>query len=236
MERTSQGTTRSQRRLKMSDLARATDTPKSTIHHYVQLGLLPEPVKTSRNMAYYEPGCVDRIRLIRMLQTHHRLTLAEIGGIVAAAGSDEELRARLELNMWVFDSADEDSVGIDAAARACSLKRGQIDSLLEAGLITPLVRGRFDRADIEAGRRYADAFAFGFTIDDLRFYTELLGEVVDREFALREQAIAGMDDTDNAEATLRMGRNAQVIRTYLLRRIFQERVSRMRNLSTEDES
>ncbi len=51
-----------------------------TIKHYLREGLLPEPVKTSRNMAYYPPEFVDRIRLIKRLQEERFMPLKAIKG------------------------------------------------------------------------------------------------------------------------------------------------------------
>ena len=42
--------------LKMSELAEASGVSAGTIKHYLREGLLPEPVRTSRNMAYYPPS------------------------------------------------------------------------------------------------------------------------------------------------------------------------------------
>ena len=39
--------------LKMREVVNATGVPKSTIILYVNTGLLPQPVRTQRNMAYY---------------------------------------------------------------------------------------------------------------------------------------------------------------------------------------
>ena len=52
--------------------------PAPTIKHYLREGLLPEPVKTSRNMAYYPPEFVDRIRLIKRLQEERFMPLKAI--------------------------------------------------------------------------------------------------------------------------------------------------------------
>ena len=38
--------------MRMNQLMVATGLPKSTLLYYVELGLLPRPVKTSPNMAY----------------------------------------------------------------------------------------------------------------------------------------------------------------------------------------
>ena len=51
--------------LKISELAERADVPVATVRHYLREGLLPEPVKTSRNMAYYPPEFAERIRLIK---------------------------------------------------------------------------------------------------------------------------------------------------------------------------
>jgi predicted DNA-binding transcriptional regulator AlpA len=48
--------------LKMKELAEASGVSAGTIKHYLREGLLPEPVKTSRNMAYYPPEFVERIK------------------------------------------------------------------------------------------------------------------------------------------------------------------------------
>ena len=54
--------------LKISELAEAAGVPVATVRHYLREGLLPEGRKTSRNMAYYPPELVERIRLIKTLQ------------------------------------------------------------------------------------------------------------------------------------------------------------------------
>ena len=64
--------------LRMKQLAEASGVPAPTIKHYLREGLLPEPVKTSRNMAYYPQEFVERIRLIEL---HHHLSRRnEVGG------------------------------------------------------------------------------------------------------------------------------------------------------------
>ena len=64
--------------LKMKELSEASGVSAGTIKHYLREGLLPEPVKTSRNMAYYPPEFVERIRLIKQLQEERFLPLRVI--------------------------------------------------------------------------------------------------------------------------------------------------------------
>ena len=68
--------------LRMGELAEASGVPAPTIKHYLREGLLPEGVKTSRNMAYYPPEFVDRIRLIKRLQEERFMPLKAIKGVL----------------------------------------------------------------------------------------------------------------------------------------------------------
>ena len=88
--------------LRMRDLVEQTGVPKSTILYYLQQGLLPEPVKTSHNMAYYDPQCITRIRYIQNLQRRHRLSLSEIRLMVETRGEDADLSIYIELNDIIF--------------------------------------------------------------------------------------------------------------------------------------
>ncbi len=58
---------------------------KATIHHYCALGLLPAPVKTAHNMAYYAPDCVERVEVVRALAERH-LPLAEVRAAIDEHG------------------------------------------------------------------------------------------------------------------------------------------------------
>src|SRR4051794_30167222 len=67
--------------LKISELAAQSGVSAGTIKHYLREGLLPEPIKTSRNMAYYPPDFVDRIRLIKRLQEERFMPLRHIKNV-----------------------------------------------------------------------------------------------------------------------------------------------------------
>ena len=68
--------------LKMSELAERSGVSAATIKHYLREGLLPEPVRTSRNMAYYPPDFVERIQLIKRLQEDRFMPLRLIKQVV----------------------------------------------------------------------------------------------------------------------------------------------------------
>ena len=53
------------RHLKMAELSSRSGIAASTIRHYLRLGLLPEPLRTARTMAYYGPEHLERLAYIR---------------------------------------------------------------------------------------------------------------------------------------------------------------------------
>src|SRR5215207_4865536 len=92
--------------LRISELAERADVPVATVRHYLREGLLPEPVKTSRNMAYYPPEFVDRIRLIKQLQEERFMPLRVIRGLLERERREpERLRAMIELEDRILDRA-----------------------------------------------------------------------------------------------------------------------------------
>src|SRR5438477_7938307 len=94
--------------LKMRELAAASGVSAGTIHHYLREGLLPEPVKTSRNMAYYPPGFVERLRLIKQLQEERFMPLRVIRELLDRPDTDpDRLRAMVEVEDRILASAIE---------------------------------------------------------------------------------------------------------------------------------
>jgi DNA-binding transcriptional MerR regulator len=61
--------------LRKKEQIEATGLRKSAILFYLEQGLLPKPVKTSRTMAYDPPECSGRLQFIKTLQNSHHLPL-----------------------------------------------------------------------------------------------------------------------------------------------------------------
>lgn len=64
--------------LRVGELSRRTGVSTSAINYYVREGLLPPPLKTAPNMAYYDPGYVDMINSIKIFQREKGMRLTEI--------------------------------------------------------------------------------------------------------------------------------------------------------------
>ena len=68
--------------LRIGELAkRAAVTPR-TIRFYIQEGLLPEPLYTQKNMAYYGEDLVEKVRAIKKAQKERYLPLVVIRKIL----------------------------------------------------------------------------------------------------------------------------------------------------------
>ena len=120
--------------LRMGELAEASGVPVPTIKHYLREGLLPEPVKTSRNMAYYPPEFVDRIKLIKQLQEERFMPLKAIKSVLDE--DPERARALVELEDRILDRALAGERSRTSAAEArerYGVPKEVLDRLAELG-------------------------------------------------------------------------------------------------------
>src|SRR5436190_14497445 len=102
--------------MKISELAEASGVSAGTIKHYLREGLLPEPVKTSRNMAYYPAEFVERIRLIKQLQEERFMPLRVIKSMLDE--EPERARALVELEDRILEHALKGEEQTRVTARA----------------------------------------------------------------------------------------------------------------------
>ena len=92
--------------LKMKELAEASGVSAGTIKHYLREGLLGDGngvVKTSRNMAYYPPEFVERIKLIKQLQEERFMPLKVIKAMLDR--DPEGAQALVELEDRILERA-----------------------------------------------------------------------------------------------------------------------------------
>ncbi len=127
--------------LKISRLAEMAGVSVPTVKHYVREGLLPRPVKTSRNMAYYCKTCIDKIRLVKKLQKEKFLPLEVIKSLIDSGESwDEELAlGKTLLKTDRFKSGTE-PVLRSQVENLIGYALEKIDILEKKGLIHPLLK------------------------------------------------------------------------------------------------
>jgi DNA-binding transcriptional MerR regulator len=198
--------------LKMSELAERSGVSAGTIKHYLREGLLPDPVKTSRNMAYYPPEFIERIRLIKRLQEERFMPLRLIKGVIEE--DPDRARAMVELEDRILERAAAASER-GRASRAEVRRRYEIpanvlDRLEELGVLTPNSRGYDDDdvAIIEAISRFrAGGYdeQLGFTVYDTLRYREALEPLVAEEVRTLLDRLVGEVDADRAVEVITAG-------------------------------
>lgn len=221
--------------LRMQDLVRATGVPKSTILHYLNEGLLPPPVKTSRNMAYYSPDCVTRLGFIKVMQTKYRLSLALIKQLFKEGKPGAEIEPFLELRSYIFGRKERELLDLAAFCQATGLTAPEVEAWRQGELLLPLEADRFDAEDVAIGRILKGCRGLGLGPLEAAFYPRLAKEIVDREMALRDRLVKGMSLEDNATLTLEMTRAARALRPYIIDRMFQHRVMARKRFDGEGE-
>ena len=219
--------------LRMRELMEATGVPKSTILHYVAQGLLPEPHRTGRNMAYYDAACVERTKLIKAMQGRYSFPLEKIKQLLAAMDRGEDVAPFVDLDAVVFGVPTGREMDEAAFREATGLKTEQISELLATGLLLPLKEGVYSGDDIDAGRIFAAGLAQGLRPSDLGFYAKIAGEVVDHEMRLRQRLTGHLPDGQDARVTAELTRGARTLRNYVIDRVFQRRVAKARTLKDE---
>jgi DNA-binding transcriptional MerR regulator len=201
--------------LKMSELAERSGVSAGTIKHYLREGLLgsgDEVVRTSRNMAWYPPAYVERIRLIKRLQEERFMPLKVIAQVMA--DDPDRAAALIELEDRILERAISDQE-TGRLSRADVRDRYDVpdpvlDRLAEIGILTPTRRG-YDADDVAIiaaiSRFRAGGYdeALGFTVYDTLRYKEALEPLVEEEVGTLLERLAGEVEPDRAAEIIASG-------------------------------
>ena len=197
--------------LRMGELAEASGVSAATIKHYLREGLLPEPHKTSRNMAYYPPEFVDRIRLIKRLQEERFMPLRVIREVLDEDPDRAEALVELEDRILERALANERTRTSAAEVRErYDVPAEVLDRLEEIEVLSPNSRGYTpsDVRIIEAISRFrAGGYeeAIGFTVYDTLRYKRAMEELVAEEVQVLMDRVAGSMAPDRAMELIEAG-------------------------------
>lgn len=192
-------------RLKMKALERATGVGREAIRFYVNAGLLPEPHRLGRNVAWYDASFVDRIRLIKQLQQKRFLPLRVIKAMVEGdtALAPAEVQTLADLDRHLFRAAGIDRrrppVRLTEVARRTGVAPGVIRQLAAAGAVEIVLREGTQWLD-DAGVRVTELFAqlqaagfeaFGFGPQNMQLYADVVRWLAREELRLFTRGVAG---------------------------------------------
>jgi len=197
--------------LKMRDLAEASGVSAGTIKHYLREGLLPAPVKTSRNMAWYPADFVERIRLIKRLQERRFMPLKVIKDVLD--DDPERAHALVEIEESILERVLEGER--DRVPRAELLERHAVpeealDRLAELGVLSPDEEG-YAPSDVKIVAAIVRFRAggyderIGFTVYDTLRYKRAVEELVAEEVRVITERLPGELDPERAAELIEHG-------------------------------
>ena len=209
--------------LKMKKLVDATGVAKSTILHYVNEGLLPKPVKTSPNMAYYHSSCVERIMFIKQMQSNHRLPLTQIKVILEERDKGREVTPLIEMKEVLFGQSGRERLNKKAFCKVTSLSSEEVNKYLSKDLLIPKEEGRFDPEDVAIGRILRLARDLGIKPEEAEYYPRFAEEIVAKEMAIHKRLVNNLSYEEAINVTMELTRVARSLRAYIIDRVFQKR-------------
>jgi DNA-binding transcriptional MerR regulator len=229
-------------RLKMKDLERATGVGRESIRFYIREGLLPEPQRPGRNVAWYDQSFVERIRLIKELQHERFLPLSVIktivGGHVPPSASEVQALVALDGKLpqvkdAALESADE---RLSTLAARTGIGVREIKELAATDALVIVTRDGdqwVEGAAVRLVELWARFRAAGFTpernfrAEQVRLYVDMGRWLAREELRLFTKGLAGRVDADElarmAEAGIEIGSEVLALlrRAALLRFIAQ---------------
>jgi DNA-binding transcriptional MerR regulator len=219
--------------LKISELSKMTGVAKSTILFYVKKGLLPEPVKTSPNMAWYSEECVDKINFIKEMQNRKFVPLDHIKRMMEAIDQDNlHPEMLLNLNKVLFEdkSPDDPVYTRKEFLKETGLNEEYLQKLEKLNLIIPTEDDGeqvYGLEDVQTASGLSKMKKFGITPEDLEYYPRLIAEIVDEDMNLHHSKFGDKHDHADAEfieITETMVEIGRFAREYYFRKLFPLRV------------
>ncbi len=220
--------------VKISELERITGVPQSTIRYYVKEGLLPQPTKVNKSMAYYDESCVERIALVRELQEKRYYPLSVIKNIISRMDNGISLPSLLSLEDAIFRPRTEGEQRLMSRQEflaATGIEKSLLDTAEKLKILVPYNQGGtkpYNQEDVLFAKTLMrGSKELGIDIRDMTFYIEHGEKIVEEELRLRKKIVAGKTKNENIRITVTLSEQADELRGYILRRLFQSRVKEM---------
>lgn len=214
-------------------LAKLSGVSIQTIHYYIREGLLTPPAKTSRNMAYYDPQCVDEIRFIKELQSKKFLPLSVIKTMMHTERRQEEPQHIAEMGV-MFDflfhpiglEAESQKLSFIKLAAVSGVGEPDLKKIEEMGLIIPHKSGSdqyYDDIDLNIVKIIQTLLDCGLTLADLKICKSYI-EAIRIEAKTIHQKIHQLHDDNNNLSLTKLWENLNTLKTYLMLKIYRQEV------------
>ena len=219
--------------LRISDLARETGVSTATIKYYLREGLLPPAaLKTGRNMAYYDPSSITRIRLIKELQSKRFLPLDVIKDLLKRSDrgiSQNEVGRLLDLEERFqhteFVTQPHQPVAFSEAALHYGVSAEDLRFAIELGVLSPVTRDGveyFEDDDIPLLENLRKRSQTGITNQliplrtSLPIYVDAIEDLAQEELKLFSQTVIGNGPVDEQRVAEMAEDGMRLIEEFLL--------------------
>lgn len=124
--------------LKMNDLVKLSQTPKSTILYYVKEGLLPEPLKDKPNFHLYDERCVSLLEFIKYLQINFNASISQIKQLFAHPDFDWQNPYESLISLiGIIMGAENETFSPVELCHEFSITEKELNAMVEEGLLSP---------------------------------------------------------------------------------------------------
>lgn len=224
--------------LRMKDIVEKTGENKSTILHYIRLGLLPEPLRTSKNMAYYPASYIELLNIIRTLQSRFFLPLHAIKRVLDLAGPnpsfDKAVRVyELFYKIEYAGSGDPDRVySRKGFLKEAGLTGGELAFLEKLQLLLPFEKDLYNNDDLAVAKSLMTVKQQHISLQCLEFLPELVGQLAHRSINFRNLATRGLSKEEEWEITRFLSSNVIGYFNYLVRRFLHRELKEKPRVDT----
>lgn len=195
---------------RMSDLIRLADLPRETIHFYLKEGLLPEPVKKSRNMAWYSDRHVEMLKLIRSLQEEQLLPLKAIKALLNEPGTypftphQRGLIERIRRHhlKGAAQTPERMPKTVASLAKQYRVSGQDLADLRKTGLVRTAMNHRPTTDEAEciqlwgAMRNAGMSLGRSFSVDDLGFLQTVIDILFEQEVRIFKERLNDLDESE----------------------------------------
>ncbi len=189
--------------IKMNELVKLTDTPKSTILFYVKEGLLPEPQKPKPNLHLYDESCIEIIKFIKYLQNNFGSSISEIHSIAKGGNFNFErgFEAILETLNIIMGSAHQSTYTAEYICEQYKITPKQLETYLKEGLLFKR-DGSFTTKELEILEILLNLESVGITMDMMQTYVNHARELAKFEVAFTKKFLATTKNKNEAVKAL----------------------------------
>ena len=185
--------------MKMSELVKKSDTPKSTILYYIKEGLLPEPQKPKPNQHLYDESSVDMIAFIQYLQKHFGCSINQIKAVVHHEDFDFDKGFESLLNTLhiVMGAAQQETYSATQLCEHFGIDAATLQRYVDEGVLFKR-DGYFTGKELEILGILCEGEANGIDPHIIRHYIEHARALAELEIRFGRSILEKSDDTERA--------------------------------------